>query len=1104
MFVGRDPRRAARPAGAGSPNRGSATKMKTSPGDRAIAVLPLFLDPRTGLLAREASMKQIAILALFLGGLVVAGLVAFGGTPDRPPSEMAGPAMTRLSRAWDLFGSREYEFSQLRLYKRVAQKVSEDYVDPERVDASKMLTAALERVARTVPEALFDYDEAAGTVHAVIGGAETTVATGPMRSVGDLTRVLGQLSGFIEEHLQGDRHVELPKVEYALINGMLGTLDPHSVFIEPDDFKEMQVQNKGKFGGLGITIGIRDRRLTILYPLQGTPAWRAGLRAMDRIVRIEEESTINMALDEAVDRLRGDVGTPIRITIEREGDPPQQVTLVREEIKVPSVKHAYLGQGIGYLKLIHFAEMTADDMDLALAEMGAKATAEGKGALEGLVLDLRDNPGGYLQQAVLVADRFIDQGVIVTTVGHGNLKIDEEEAHKFGTDDRMRIVVLVDHGSASASEIVSGALKNHDRAVVVGVRTFGKGSVQNLYEMEDATALKLTIAKYLTPGNRSIQSVGVTPDIALRPALVDRNDVRMFWQDRMTREADLDEHFDKDPDALQKEEPEISFVYHDAALFKDDSRRDREETADDFKKDFQVVFARTIIEASGSSDRRAMLREARAAIEKLMAPEEQKLVEAFRAVGVDWSTTQGKGTPRAEVALVGGPAADGTLRVGERNPLILKVKNVGTGPFLRLRAVTESDLLGAREFVLGRIEPGEERAASIELTPGLHMSARTDEVKVHFFTEGSAAPEDHVGRVRIAERARPRFAYSYQVIDDGSGESRGNGDGLVQPGEAIDLLVAVRNIGEGRTGDDWFALAAAKRDDALAAPPVGSEADAEAAHAAGDDADKDRKAGFVQVRNKAGNAAFLTRGTAEFSLEPGQVVRERLHFDVRADASAPLEFQVTVGDVTFFETFVDEVTLPVQASGASVEPVEKVVRAAARTAVRGGASADGPVVAWMRPGIVAVDGKLGDHFRVALPWGAPGWVRAADVAPAKGPASLQVEEAFVRSPPVIALSTRAADGVSDQATLTLRGTASDDVALRDLYVFVNGRKVFYRSLAGRAVSQDTGDRYEFEIPVGLEPGENDIEVYARDRSSLVGATSLGIYRPGGSSQAAAR
>jgi len=313
-------------------------------------------------------------------------------------------------------------------------------------------------------------------------------------------------------------YVEEVKVEDLIvgaIQGMLQSLDPHSSYLTPDMFKELQVETKGSFGGLGIEIGIRDGVLTVISPIEDTPAWRAGIKAGDKIVKINGEPTKGLNLMECVKRLRGPKGTKVTITIMREGfTEPKDFTITRDIIKVKSVKYKRLGDGFVYLRIIQFQERTADDFKKAIAAL----REEGDG-IKGIVLDLRNNPGGLLNQAVDIADLFLQDGTIVTVKGRGEERM-KFKAKAEGTLPPWPIVVLVNHGSASASEIVAGALQDYGRAVIMGKRTFGKGSVQTIIPLEDGSGLRLTTARYFTPKGRSIQDKGITPDIELKQAEV--------------------------------------------------------------------------------------------------------------------------------------------------------------------------------------------------------------------------------------------------------------------------------------------------------------------------------------------------------------------------------------------------------------------------------------------------------------------------------------------------------------------------------------------------------------------------------------------------------
>jgi carboxyl-terminal processing protease len=295
---------------------------------------------------------------------------------------------------------------------------------------------------------------------------------------------------------------------YGAIKGTLRGLDPHSSFLDVDSYKEMQVETTGSFGGLGIEITLRDDILTVVSPIDGTPAHRAGLHPGDRIIKIDGLATKDMQLADAVKRMRGKPGTKVTITVVREGwTEPQDFSIVREQIRIQSVRAADLEGGIEYVKIRQFQEQTAADLEAAL-EKGAK------NGMKALVLDLRNNPGGLLTSAVEVTEKFVEDGkLVVYTEGrirNQNMRFTAHPKHPFTT---LPMVVLVNQGSASASEIVAGALQDWGRAIVIGTQSFGKGSVQTIIPLSDGSGLRLTTAKYYTPKGRSIHGKGITPDI---------------------------------------------------------------------------------------------------------------------------------------------------------------------------------------------------------------------------------------------------------------------------------------------------------------------------------------------------------------------------------------------------------------------------------------------------------------------------------------------------------------------------------------------------------------------------------------------------------------
>jgi carboxyl-terminal processing protease len=297
---------------------------------------------------------------------------------------------------------------------------------------------------------------------------------------------------------------------YGGIKGMLETLDPHSSFLPPDIFKEMQVETQGSFGGLGIEITVKDRQLTVVAPIEGTPADRAGLHPGDRIVKIDGNPTKDMTLIEGVKKLRGPKGTSVTLTILREESPgPFDLTLVREVIEVKSVRAKDLGDGIAYIRISSFQERTGKDLVKVIEQFQ-------KNGISALVLDLRNDPGGLLNQAVQVSDLFLDKGQLIVYT-EGRIKNqDLRFSAEHGTQvPKVPMVVLVNGGSASASEIVAGALQDWKRALVLGTKTFGKGSVQTVIPLSDGSGLRLTTAKYYTPKGRSIHGTGIVPDIVV-------------------------------------------------------------------------------------------------------------------------------------------------------------------------------------------------------------------------------------------------------------------------------------------------------------------------------------------------------------------------------------------------------------------------------------------------------------------------------------------------------------------------------------------------------------------------------------------------------------
>lgn len=321
-------------------------------------------------------------------------------------------------------------------------------------------------------------------------------------------------------------------IENAL-KGIVDKLDPHTMVMPKKAFQQLTIDTQGKFGGVGIIVAPEEskEKLIVVSPIEDTPAHKAGVKSGDAIIAIDDIPLTKMKNSEAVDKMRGEPGSVLKLTVERKGvNEPIDFELVREIIKVKSVRSQKLGDGIVYVRITSFQEETASELNNALKKH--------KADLKGLVLDLRDNPGGLLDQAVQVSDTFISSGLIVSTVGRDPKRIEREFAKKRGTAGDFPVVVLVNGGSASASEIVAGALQDHERALIIGTTTFGKGSVQTLVSLPDGSGLKLTVARYFTPKDRSIQARGIRPDLVV-PAKKGKSP-----KNASKREADLKGHIE--------------------------------------------------------------------------------------------------------------------------------------------------------------------------------------------------------------------------------------------------------------------------------------------------------------------------------------------------------------------------------------------------------------------------------------------------------------------------------------------------------------------------------------------------------------------------------
>ena len=368
-----------------------------------------------------------------------------------------------------------------------------------------------------------------------VGSGQSQKVSALSNSMYEDLKVFTDVIGYIQkDYVEETKSKDLV---YGAIKGMLETLDPHSAFMPPNMYKEMQEETKGRFEGLGIEITIKDGILTVVSPIEDTPAFKAGILAGDQIIKIDGDSTKNFTLMDSVKRLRGPRGSKVTITIMREGfTKPKEFTLVRDVIPVRSVRHELLEKTYGYIRISQFQEKTDGEFEKAVKALDE----ESKRTLKGLILDLRNNPGGLLDSAVKISDRFIDSGLIVSVEGRKEDQKIKFYAHPDGQLSRYPLVVLVNGGSASGAEIVAGAIQDHGRGILLGTHTFGKGSVQTIIPLKDGSGLRLTTARYYTPNGRSIQAKGIVPDFIVKPSRPEEE--KEVVVPKLPSEKDLERH----------------------------------------------------------------------------------------------------------------------------------------------------------------------------------------------------------------------------------------------------------------------------------------------------------------------------------------------------------------------------------------------------------------------------------------------------------------------------------------------------------------------------------------------------------------------------------
>jgi len=933
--------------------------------------------------------------------------------------------------------------ARLRLLTRCVGYIRSNYVAPPRVKPLSMLMGALKGAESLVPDLMVtpdsDEPELTRSVVVRVGDRQRRFQLSGITDLYEMNWKLLDLFEYIATHLPSD--VKADEVEYAAINGLLAPLDEHSVYLPPRAYKEMKLDTEGRFGGLGIVITTRKGLVTVVSVLPDTPAAKAGLKSRDQIVEIDDESTVNMRLNDAVSKLRGVPGTTVNILVQRKGwAEPRPFTVQRAEIRIQSVSSEVLGKGTGYVRIRHFQENTKAELEKHLLELRQKKS------LDRLVLDLRQNPGGLLEQSVEVGDLFVKEGTLVITEGEGRRMRQEYRADGEAPFANLPMVVLIDMGTASASEIVAAAIKRNDRAILVGDGTFGKGTVQVMYEVGEG-ALKLTVAQYLTPGAISIQGVGIVPDVDLVPVSLDRENPYLGTQDLR---RDHDPKRELEPFGTLADEKPIARlpVLIEVPAETEDEDEDGEEgppiREDKFERDETIRLAEDIVRGLVSPTRSKALKEAGDVLAGLIARQDRRIVEGLKGHGIDW--TAGAARPEAGVEVRWELEGKQPVLAGEKVKARVTAINKGSEPLFRLHCLSESDNVAfdGREFIFGRVDPG--RSVTRELTikvPGDSWD-RVDQIRFHLFQGSTECPRPEPVTVATRSLPRPRFAYTWQVQDP-----KGNGDGLLNQGESVELVLDIRNLGEGAA----------------------------------------RKV-LVTLRNHSGEGLYVRDGRVNHreGIPVDGAIQAKFRLDLRP--GHPLEevkVEVAVLDFVLREYMSEELVIPVyEPQTSAFDATERALRAMEGGVIVLSAADESslPLFAVPEGFVFKSDARMGDLYRVHagddrfafVPSSRvelAGAAQKASVPP--GPPGLNhVEPAldlkFVGGGPFSTVGSE----VTLTGTVRFAARPDDQKMRRKILVYRGNNKVFFWTRKGE------GDEAQITVDtvVPLVKGMNDIAVYA--------------------------
>ena len=867
------------------------------------------------------------------------------------------------------------------------------YLDKSKIKSEDLLKYALDAVQDALPETLISYDKATKVINLQIYNKKHVIKVKSLRDVVDVSYALRSVYLKLDQEYEPEPPLKKDDIEYIAINGILRKLDPHSYIFTPKDFDDFEQSTGGNFGGLGIVVGMNDNgEITVISPMKGTPATKAGIEAHDVIVQIDDVSAVNMTLDKAVSKMRGEPGTPITLMIRREGVPELlKFEITRAVIKITSVFAAMPKPGIGYINLSGFMENTystlIEELD-GLKKKGMKA----------LVLDMRNNSGGLLSQAISISDIFLDKGVIVSTV-EDDEEIEVNEARKNKNDILdIPIIVMINEGSASATEIVTAALKKNGRATVLGRKSFGKGSVQTIIATPGGGGMKLTIAQYLTPGNISIQSVGITPDIETRPVFIHSDKISVFDSgENILKEGDLEEHIVSKYAPKTAETPRTSIRYFkEYKDIKTIIKERREQKDDEFKNDEEIEIAmqiaqRIVSEKISAYDSSKVIKD----------QEWHKITTKLQENGINWKEKTSIIPPKTESLKIS-MLSDSQLKGGETAKFTFKAEI--EGEIENLLGVLETPIANLRriEVPFGTFSGSVERTVNVKLPESVQWQKTEGTMKL-YLNEPEKKKEIKTEKfiVETIPVKRPELEFSL-VADD----SNGNRDGLIQSGESAEFTLKMRNRGEGGILEGKAML----------------------------------------INTNDSKEIFIENGTHAFTLEPGKTDVAKFTFKTEKPAKAEdlLKQKLSVSIYDYKLKYSAEFDIPFEkAAKCSFENTDSTAFLEKETILFSASDLSSKIGTITSAGNVKVVGKCGN----ALLLNSGMWVQNSDTKPASDKIEAKIEEIYpIKMPKLVFDKTPL---ITDRNTTKINFEI-DTKEAKDIFVFLNNKKIFYKRIENKS------------------------------------------------------